>query len=963
MTVHRLSQACRLLAVGASLLCSSLMAFGQQSFGGTPLMMHEGSLRSLTAVRTVSLDFNPADFLSQDSWSETVQTKPLSVGRVIKHSANFAEAAELVGTIEGRKVYRLEIELEGTPVGCNLYYEDFYIPEGGKLYIYSPEGKQVLGAYTHATHPEHGPFATEPISGNTLILDYEAPATGEMPSIQVQGVGYFYRPALMADGGAERHALIEDSSDPGFGRYCQINANCPEGDLYEAQKASSVAMLMVDGDALGMCSGNLVNNALGDFKPYVMTAGHCASSTEKFGVTSLALSQWIFSFHYEKPRCSSGDYATLQEKSVVGAEMKSFLPVVGYSDGLLLEIKQEIPLDYRVYYSGWDATPTTWQRGASIHHPAGDAAKISIFDGGVKIKRWNIDEGGVDDHLGLDFIKGNTEGGSSGSPLFNADGDQVGTLTGGLVTLCSMDADYGRLNSHFDKYKSKGETWYMAKWLDPNNTGTVKVKGTWRENYQPLDVVPSIIAKIEPTDASKIKISWEPVPQHPQGYAVKYNLYRNGNLLASKSETTHEDVVTGDMKRKGRVTYSVEAVYTVEAGKEEATPLAYYNLYTGQLASRAPLKVTVAKTGTKLKWQMPYNAQVVTKIKNRDKIYPLVAPSGVNKILSAYNILPPTRIYMYDSYRLGQSPFNGQKLYIHQINFIPSQDTPYNADGSIDEKNNISFFVRQKKDGSLIQYFPLDVPKGTAEKAFVDKELFSFQLSMPVEITDAHLLDVGFAFDPSNTKGTICLDANSTDELVAYDGCKLALAYKRNKYRPLTFNIWQEPYSKKRMAYQAVELVISDNPEKQSGVTDTYYTRGTLPVPFPAIKGYKIYRNGKLVKELNPDTFLYEDTEGKTSDDYYVEVVYDYPNELRPTEPVSVADTEVSLYPAHFTTQLQLTDATDVQVVELYNMQGLQVAAFAGAQLMAMDVSALPAGQYIATIRTAEGVQTQKLVK
>ena len=136
MTVHRLSQVCRLLAVGVILLCSSLITFGQQSFGGTPLMLNEGSLRSLTAVRAVSLDFNPADFLSQDSWSETVQTKPLSVGRVIKHSANFAEDAEQVGTVAGRKIYRLQIELEGTPVGCNLYYEDFYIPEGGKLYIY-----------------------------------------------------------------------------------------------------------------------------------------------------------------------------------------------------------------------------------------------------------------------------------------------------------------------------------------------------------------------------------------------------------------------------------------------------------------------------------------------------------------------------------------------------------------------------------------------------------------------------------------------------------------------------------------------------------------------------------------------------------------------------------------------------------------------------------------------------------
>ena len=148
-------------------------------------------------------------------------------------------------------------------------------------------------------------------------------------------------------------------------------------------------------------------------------------------------------------------------------------------------------------------------------------------------------------------------------------------------------------------------------------------------------------------------------------------------------------------------------------------------------------------------------------------------------------------------------------------------------------------------------------------------------------------------------------------------------------------------------------------------MTNEYYTRGEFPVPFPEIKGYAVYRNGqKITNDLLPaDTYVYEDTDGKTSDDYYVEVVYDYPGELRPNEPIHVAAAEVSLYPAHFTTQLQLTDATDVLAVELYSMEGIQVAAFAGAQLTAMDVASLPAGQYIATIRTADGVKTQRLVK
>ena len=964
MTVHRLSRVYSLLVAGFVLLCSTLVTFGQQSFGGHPLMMHEGSLRSQVAVRNVNLDFNPSDYMVRDTWTGGLQTKPLSVGRVIEYQANFAEEAQLIGAIDGRNVYRLEIQVEGNPVGCNLYYNDFYIPMGGKLYIYTPDGKELLGAYTNATHKVHGAFATEPISGNTLILDYEAPVSGEMPSIDVQGVGYFYHPILMVRSGEDQHREFEDRSDPGLRRYCQINANCPEGNPYQAQKASSVAMIMVLDRGISVCSGNLVNNLAEDFTPYVMTAAHCASTTKNFTVSSLDLAKWIFSFHYEKPRCSSGDYATTREVSMVGAEMKSFLPMVGYSDGLLLKISEDIPLDYRVYYSGWDASPTVWPRGASIHHPAGDAAKISTFDGNVQVSQWVINssvKGGADDHFGFNFKAGNTEGGSSGSPLFNADGYQIGTLTGGLVGICPMDAMYGRLNSHFDKYKAKAGTWYMAKWLDPQNTGAKKVSGTWRNGYEPLDVVPSIIGTIDPGDASKIHLSWKAVPAHAQGYAIQYNLYRNGRRIATKTETTHEDILTNEMKTKGQVAYAVEAVYTID-GKEVATPAAHYTVYTGQLVSRVHPTVSTAKKGVKIKWQMPYNTQVVTKVKNRDKVAPFKAPHGLQPILSNYAIPERaiSRVFMYDSYRVAQSPFNGQKLYIHQINFIPSQDTPYTSDGRIIRNKNISFFVRQKIDDTPIQYFDLIVPKGTAQK----KQFFSYQLSMPVEISDAHLLDVGFAFDPAHLTGDIYLDGNSKDEKVSYDACKLAFDFIDPDYGIRKFYVWQEPYSAARMAYQALELVISDNPRRQGGVTNRYYTRGSLPVPFPTVKSYVLYRNGAKVMELPAETLMYEDAEGKTTDDYYVEVVYNYPKELRPNDQVSQVTPEVRLYPAHFTTQLQLTDATEVETVELYSMEGVRLVTFAGDRLMGiLDVTTLPAGQYIAIIRTTGGVQTQRLVK
>ena len=179
----------------------------------------------------VALDFNPNDLKVQDEWSSSRSGRPFIVGHLVDYPVDFAEQATLVHSVNGTHVYRLELTLEGNPVGIGLYYDDFYIPEGGRLFIYTPDRRQLLGAYTHATHPTHGAFATEPLAGSRLILDYEMPEGTAKPSIQISQVAYFYYPVMQigrSQDGLEYYSSNEESSVPGLRKFCQVNANCPE---------------------------------------------------------------------------------------------------------------------------------------------------------------------------------------------------------------------------------------------------------------------------------------------------------------------------------------------------------------------------------------------------------------------------------------------------------------------------------------------------------------------------------------------------------------------------------------------------------------------------------------------------------------------------------------------------------------------------------------------------------------
>lgn len=954
-----------LASIAMLLVSTSLRA--QQAFGGEPLAVQtDATLRTTQALETelVSLNFNPSDIAVQDAWSAPRSGRPLNVGHLVDYKVDFAERAQLVLDENGTEVYRLDITLEGTPVGIGLYYDDFYIPKGGRLFIYTPGGRQLLGAYTEATHPRHGAFATEPLAGNRLILDYERPQGVEMPSIQISSVAYLYIPVMQAaqgQDGLEKYQGNEDNSDPSLSSFCQINANCPEGDDYQDQKASSVAMLMPMGGGVGMCSGNLINNVEGDLKPYIISAAHCASLTDKYDLGPYALDQWIFGFHYEKPRCSSGDRATQTLCSMVGASLKSFIPIVGASDGLLLELKGMIPPEYRVYYSGWDATQKVWQKGAGLHHPAGDALKVSVFDGGVSIATWNEKrqgQGGKNAHFQFKFTKGNTEGGSSGSPLYNDRGNQIGTLSGGVPGICPKDGMYGRMYYHFDQYKEKGDTWYMAKWLDPKGTGRREVNGMWNGDWKPLGLVKELRATI--SNPKTVKLEWDAVPAHAQGYAITYNLYRNNKLVTSQlTKTSYEDALSEKDIQAGQVSYKVEASYKIE-DKDVTTPAAHRSVYLGELVSRVEPKVSKKSSGVELRWKKPYNTQIVSKIETRERAKLYKASHGTN----AYNLdrygMKIHRVFMCDLYRLGQSPLGGQKLYIHQINFVPAMDTPLKADGKVDYNKALRFYALQKVYGSARPFYdtPVIVPQGTANK----KEWISVQLNQPIPLDDAYNLEVGFICPSQKDEGVVFVDTRSKDEYINTDGCLIKLEVSGDNSRE-TYPGGH--YSEERMGYQALELVVSDNPDAQDGTTSRAFTRGKLPVPFPAVKGYKVYRNGKPVKDelLSPETLKYKDAEGKDSDKYYVEVIYaDYPNELRPVEQITQVAPE--LYPVHFAETLQLSNPDEVLRVQLFNLQGVAVAEFSGAELAGLlDVSRLPEGAYVAVVTTAEGATTQKLVK
>jgi len=458
----------------------------QISFGGTPLSFSQK--KALPEITNVDVDLNVEKLKAANLLSRQESNNPPLIAKAIPASYDMENSGTWTQLDKGGEMWQLRLKAKDA-LALILSYDDFYIPESGELFIYSADKTQILGAYTSATHPNAGSFSTEMVAGDDVILEYTSPynhkdlLTDEdfdnIPVISIDKIGYVFDNVVI------KRFPASDSANTEIGESssCMININCTEGDDWQTEKKGVCQMTMyVSGGSSGsgwyVCSGDVINNTAQDLTPYVISAFHCYE-----GATANDLTKWQFTFGYEAPGCE--DETPVETHTLTGCYLRVASPIDGGSDGILLELDEDIPAEWDVYYNGWDRRNiVTKGGGVGIHHPAGDIKKISTFEN-YATGTWPGEVYGASDaHWNLQFIETTnghsvTEGGSSGSSLFNNDHLIIGTLTGGNSS-CSYTSGsnyYGKLWYHWDQYGTD-ETTQMKTWLDPLDLGVETLAGT-----------------------------------------------------------------------------------------------------------------------------------------------------------------------------------------------------------------------------------------------------------------------------------------------------------------------------------------------------------------------------------------------------------------------------------------------------------------------------------------------------
>ncbi len=267
-----------------------------------------------------------------------------------------------------------------------------------------------------------------------------------------------------------------DQEYNGLSGDCNVDVNCNEGFIWQNVKRS-VVKLVIDNGLL--CTGTVMNNAAVDGKPYILTANHCISSPREAANT-------VFYFNYESHNCDdpASYYPDQNDYVMSGAELKATkFDYDGRLDFTLLLLNENIPDSYNPYFAGWSASEVPPEHTVCIHHPMGDVKKISV-DYNVAVTASFSNEFDENSHWRiLKWDVGVTEGGSSGSALFNQEYQVVGDLTGGDAACDYPYNDYyTKFNLAFDKYPDSTEQ--IKYWLDPEDIGIRELEGYPEKNVE-----------------------------------------------------------------------------------------------------------------------------------------------------------------------------------------------------------------------------------------------------------------------------------------------------------------------------------------------------------------------------------------------------------------------------------------------------------------------------------------------
>jgi hypothetical protein len=344
-------------------------------------------------------------------------------------------------------------------VALRVHFTGFHLPERTGVYLYTDDG-QTFGPYTGRGPLGDGSFWSHTVVGDTVLLQLRF--VGQASDADLRGAGFtvaglgHLRPNFMS-------GTCGDNAD------CVLDANCTNTDpAVEGARNAIAHMEWISGPYIYMCTGGLLADSDdGSQIPYFLTANHCISK----GKDARNLENF-FQYATDPKECPAACPSIYELRDNYPQSLRtlgaSIVSTGRNADYTLLQLNEPAP-DGSTFL-GWNADPVAYSDGKNlfrISHPQGSPQSYSEHD--VDTSAPTCQSWPRGDRIYSRDVRGATEGGSSGSPVLNADSQVVGQLSGACGTnlgdVCDS-ANNATVDGAFAAYYDQ-----VSQWLGSSSGG------------------------------------------------------------------------------------------------------------------------------------------------------------------------------------------------------------------------------------------------------------------------------------------------------------------------------------------------------------------------------------------------------------------------------------------------------------------------------------------------------------
>ncbi len=366
------------------------------------------------------------------------------------------KSAKIFDNINGRRVYILRIQSDKADA-LAFTLENLNIGTDENIFVYAADGKHGYATVDKGTQKK---ILTDFVKSDEVIIEFNQPQSAPLKNpFTITKLWYAY-------GGLS-------TTDFNGSAACEINMACATD--FQNQKRGVVRIFAVMTNGAYWGCGSLVVNTKNDGTPYILTAFHISD-----GLTP-DYTQWKFLFNYEFPTCANST------TEPIGTVIQGCTYRAGFRDDdfTLLELSAHVPSSVNAYFNGWSRDTSFLSASTTIiHHPWGDVRKIArsthpeyivknyiIFANLVTTPPYS--------HLQCSVDKGTLEPGSSGAPLFDANGRIVAQLHGADADPANPCTVTFAIGGRFAKsWEGNGTSATRLKdWLDPLQTNVLTLDG------------------------------------------------------------------------------------------------------------------------------------------------------------------------------------------------------------------------------------------------------------------------------------------------------------------------------------------------------------------------------------------------------------------------------------------------------------------------------------------------------